>query len=215
MGLKQVINNQSVIIDTIVNRLNFMLSMFNIDEISVPPLSMDPYVSEVINGAISSNSMVASAEQSGHAAANNSTKLSYSSVASQKNQTQQPLKQLTQFRQSLVAAVYIDQSVRDSRASSFIISGLPISAEHSDKALVTEISSNEFNIQVDIVNTKRLGKTLSSSSSTVSLPHLVNVKNTEHAKQIISSARQLRQSAVPFVRDNVYIISRVLVKIIK
>ena len=113
------------------NRLNFMLSMFNIDEIAVPPLSMDPHISNVINGAISSNPNVASAEQIGNSAAINSTKLSYSSVAGQKNQTQQPLKQLTQFRQSLVAAVYIDQSVRDSRASSFIISGLPISAEHS------------------------------------------------------------------------------------
>jgi hypothetical protein len=61
---------------------------------------MDPYISEVINGAISSNSKVSSAEQSGHSAANNSTKLSYSSVAGQKNQTQQPLKQLglTQFK---------------------------------------------------------------------------------------------------------------------
>ena len=59
-------------------------------------------------------------------------------------------------------------------------------------------------MQVDIVYTKRLGKP-STSSTAKTLPLLVNVKNVNHAKLIISSARQLRQSTVPFIRDNIFI----------
>jgi len=158
-------------------------------------------------------------EQSGQSATNKQTKQSYSSVTRLVNQhqPQQPLKQLAQFRQSLVAAVYIDQSVRDSFASSFIISGLPISPSHSDRcridiarqtivaqlralvwsvnppldhrqqirrelmeywgrlqyqficiniercsSYVFEMCLNEFNVDVNVINTKRLGKSLSS-----------------------------------------------------
>jgi len=114
-----------------------------------------------------------------------------------------------QFRQSMVPTVYIDQRIRDSRdATSFIISGLPTSTVHSDKYIVSEMCTNEFKVHVDIVSTKRLGKASSSSlpsSATRIQPLLVNVRNTEHASLIISSARQLRQSVSPFVRDNIFI----------
>ena len=90
-----------------------------------------------------------------------------------------------------------------SRASSFIVPGLPTSTDHSDKCIVTDLCSNEFDFQVDIVNIKRLGK--ASSSSTKVQPLLVNVKNADYAKQIISSARRLRQSTVSLVRDNVFV----------
>ena len=146
------------------------------------------------------------AEPSSHFVTNKtSKKQSYcnSCVAGRNIQPQQPLKQFSQFRQSLVAAVYIDQRDRDSHASSFIVSGLPTSTDHSDKSIVTDLCSNEFNVQVDIVNTKRLGK--ASSSSTKVQPLLINVKNADHAKQIISSVRRLRQSTVYLVRDNVFI----------
>jgi len=126
-----------------------------------------------------------------------------STITGQNIQSQQPLKQLSSFRQLLVAAVYIDQHGRDIRSSSFIISGLPLSVVHSDKYIVMERCSNEFNIQVDIVSTKCLGKT--SPSSNKIQPLLVHVNNVDHAKQIISSARQMRQYIASLVRDNVYI----------
>ena len=146
-------------------------------------------------------------ELSSDAVANTTTKQLYSSVAGRSIQPKQTEQQFTKLRQSLVAAVYIDQRDKDNRASSFIISGLPTSAVQSDTSIVKELCSNEFHVQIDVVNTKRLGKTLSSSSSSsVKVqPLLVNVKNADHAKQIVSSARQLRQSAVPLVRDNVFI----------
>jgi len=37
--LKQTINNQNIIINNVVNRLKFLLSMFSIDEVSMPVLS--------------------------------------------------------------------------------------------------------------------------------------------------------------------------------
>jgi len=51
---------------------------------------------------------------------------------------------------SMVAAVYIDRRIRDSRASSFIIYGLPTSTVHSDKYIVSEMCTNEFKVHVDI-----------------------------------------------------------------
>jgi len=53
----------------------------------------------------------------------------------------------------------IYQRDRDSRSSSFIISGSPSSVVHSDKYIVAELCSNEFN-----VSTKRLGKASPSSN---------------------------------------------------
>jgi len=78
-----------------------------------------------------------SAKVTSQSVASTSAKQLYSSVTGQNIQSQQPLKQLLQFRQSLVASVYIDQRDRDSCASSFIIFGLPSSIVHSDTYIVT------------------------------------------------------------------------------
>lgn len=217
--LKEIINKQNIIINNVVTRLNFLLSMFSIDEVSMPSLSTSAHncLEDSSNGgAISVNNCPIPSSQhvtgdgielSSDAVANTTTKQLYSSVAGRSIQPKQTEQQFTKLRQSLVAAVYIDQRDKDNRASSFIISGLPTSAVQSDTSIVKELCSNEFHVQIDVVNTKRLGKTLSSaSSSSVKVqPLLVNVKNADHAKQIVSSARQLRKSAVPLVRDNVFI----------
>jgi len=213
--LKQTINRQNVIINTLVNRLNFILSMFSIDEVlkSMPTKvrlnivddsNKDITVQEDQWPVLSSHQLPGTIDDSMvvfhlhlmrivqrypvKAVASTSAKQLYSSVTGQNIQSQQPLKQLSQFRQSLVAAVYIDQHDRDSHSSSFIISGLPSSVVHSDKYILMELCSNEFNIQVDIVSTKSLGKASPSSNKIRLL--LVHVKNVDHAKQIISSARQ-------------------------
>ena len=69
-------------------------------------------------------------ERPSNAVANTSAKQPNSSAArwNFELQQQKPQKQLlSQYRQSLVDAGNIDQQDRDSRASSFIISGLPTS----------------------------------------------------------------------------------------
>ena len=46
--LKQkIVADQSVVINIVVSRLNFLLSMFNIDEVSVPLLTVDSLTSDV------------------------------------------------------------------------------------------------------------------------------------------------------------------------
>jgi len=222
--LRIIINRQNCIIENVVSRLNFVLSMFNIDEVSMSTIcaSANNDHNTISNGeALSGNqwpvlpSQLATdnhADRSNQAIINTSVQRSYSTVAGRNIQPKETHQQFTKLRQSMVAAVYIDQRDRDNRASSFIISGLPTSAVHSDTSIVKELCTNEFHVDIDIVNTKRLGKVLSSSSSS-SLssssvkvqPILVNVKNTDHVKQIVSSARQLRVSAVPLIRDNVFI----------
>lgn len=217
--LRLIINRQNSIIENVVSRLNFILTMFNIEEVSMDTLCSSANNSNEassICGTLPVNQWPALPSQSAtdHQAGqsipvinNTSTKQSYSTVASQPKETQ---KQFTKLRQSLVAAVYIDQRDRDNRSSSFIISGLPTSADRSDTSIVKELCLNEFHVDIDIVNTKRLGKTststTSSSSSMVKVqPVLVNVRNAEHAKLIITSARRLRQSAVHLIRENVFI----------
>jgi hypothetical protein len=205
IDLKLVISRQNVIIDSVVNRLNFLLSMFNIDEVSVPPISMDNNFSDDKVFHCSNADPVVQHDIGGNIKA--SVKRSYNSVAAHNIPTEQSKRELSKFRQSMVAAVYVDQRDKDRRATSFIISGLPTSSNVPDQQIVTDLCSNEFNIQVDIASTKRLGKTsrTSSSSTTTIQPLLVNVKNPGHAKVIISSARRLRQSTVSVIRDNVFI----------
>jgi len=203
IDLKQFIVNQSVLIDTIVNRLNFVLSMFSIDEILVPSLAVDPLPSDVnyLPNKLCSNTTSVHLN-----AGDNSDVRSYSSVAAHNSQTNHSKEQLSKFRQSMVAAVYVDQRDKDRRSSSFIVSGLPISSNCSDQKIVADLCRNEFNIQVDISSTKRLSNSPTSSSTSAKIPPLlVSVKNLAHAKEIISSARSLRQSTTPFIRDNVYI----------
>jgi hypothetical protein len=205
--LKQVVIRQSAIINTVVSRLNFLLSMFNIDEVSVPSTPLDAAISDGINLPIThcSNNNITVQSATG-VNINSQNKPSYSSVAARNTQTEQS-KQLAKLRQSMVAAVYVDQRDKDRRSTSFIVSGLPTASNCPDKKLVTDLCLHEFNLHVGISSTKRLGKTSSpsSSSSTKIQPLLVSVQNPDHAKLIISSARQLRQSVVPVIRDNVFI----------
>ena len=44
--LKQIISGQNVIINSVVSRLNFLLSIFNIDEVSMPPMPIDAEISD-------------------------------------------------------------------------------------------------------------------------------------------------------------------------
>ena len=119
--------------------------------------------------------------------------------------SQQTHRQVSDFHRSVVAAVYVDQGDRDRRGSSFIISGMPTTASTSDSKLAIDLCSFELGVHVDIESTKRLGKTSSPSDIGKIQPILVKLKSADQAKTIISSARRLRQSTVPLIRDNVFI----------
>jgi hypothetical protein len=182
--------SQKVMIDGLSAQLDFVLSFLGISQpgisslSSVPardttkdtiPLSSKPLYSDIVN---------------------NSTHSTHS---------QQTHRQVSDFHRSVVAAVYVDQGDRDRRGSSFIISGMPTTASTSDSKLAIDLCSFELGVHVDIESTKRLGKTSSPSDIGKIQPILVKLKSADQAKTIISSARRLRQSTVPLIRDNVFI----------
>jgi hypothetical protein len=115
-------------------------------------------------------------------------------------QTQRLVPQQT-LQESLITAVYLDQSNQKRRSSSMIISGLQPDSSKSDRLLFSQLVLNEFGLQPEIVYVKRLGQ----PSPGKTRPLLVALKSIDQAQHIINSARQLRQSENPIVRDGVYI----------
>jgi hypothetical protein len=99
--------------------------MFNIDEISVPPLSMDTHISDVINLLNIPCTNSSSVQSSSGDITLSSAAHSYSSVAARNSSTNHSKEQLSKFRQSMVAAIglYVDQSDKDCHSTSFIVFG--------------------------------------------------------------------------------------------
>ena len=62
------------------------------------------------------------------------------------------------FRDAVVARVYVDQRRSEQRANSFIVTGISESLSHSDKNTVFELYASEFGIEVEIIACKRLGR---------------------------------------------------------
>jgi len=105
------------------------------------------------------------------------------------------------IREAAVTAFYVDKAEAERRESSFIVSGLLSSHSSSDGELVSALCQEELGLSLDIAFTKRLGKVIPDKVQ----PLLVHVKQVDQAKSVISSARQLRSSAQPNIRDHVYI----------
>jgi hypothetical protein len=105
------------------------------------------------------------------------------------------------LQHSVVTAVYIDQSITKSRKACVIITGLAPVATKSDTELFTSMCLSEFHIQPIISSVKRLSRQLVGKTQSL----LVTLKQTDQAKQLIGSAKQLRQSSDPTTREKVYI----------
>lgn len=117
------------------------------------------------------------------------------------SELQKPRQPITTLQQSLIAAVYVDQSEQKRRESSLIVSGLQENEAQTDKLIFANLCNEEFNVQPDIVTTKRLGR----AQPTKIRPLLVVTRKTDQAQHLIAAAKQLRKSLNPTVRDNVYI----------
>jgi len=101
--LKHVISRQNVMINTVVSGLNFLLSMFNIDEVSVPLSPMDAVICDdtilPINQCSNANLPVPTdTSVNDHATVNQS----YSSAAARNTQREQLKQQRPKFQQSAV-----------------------------------------------------------------------------------------------------------------
>jgi len=105
------------------------------------------------------------------------------------------------FRQSVVAAVYVDQQRSGNQAANVVISGLPPHLQVADNTVVRNILSSELKLSVNVVKSKRLGR---PSAGRVQ-PLLVVLRSADEADRVMASAKKLRQSPHAAVRDCVYI----------
>jgi hypothetical protein len=167
------------IIEQMSTKLEFVLSYFCISEQAIQ----------------SAQSTQATTQQSINTASNSTSQLGatqWSDVVQRKPKS---------FTESVVAAVYIDQTVKNRRASSIIVSGMQSLTGCTDSELITKMCLKEFNMRPDIAATKRIG----SSQGGKIQPIFVQLKQVDQARLLIDSARLLRKSNDPDVAAAVYI----------
>ena len=84
---------------------------------------------------------------------------------------------------------------------SLIVTGLPPMNGKDDKNLFVDLCSSELKLTPDAVSVKRLGHAQPDKIQ----PLLVYCKQADEAKQIIKSAKMLRRSSDPLIRNSVFI----------
>jgi len=175
--LRVVIHQQELTIQTLQQQLSFVSSYLNISATDNNPC------------------VQLSTNQSGE-------KSTINQIAPQSHPPMKQTRRLVNdFRQSVATAVYIDQSERQRRQSNVVVSGLQPSQTVSDAELFKNLCFSELGIQPDIVKLKRLGNQHAKKVQ----PILIIMRQHAQAQQLISSAKQLRQSSDSAVRDHVYI----------
>jgi hypothetical protein len=105
------------------------------------------------------------------------------------------------LQQSVVAAVYVDQSIKKRREASLIVSGLAPTETMPDMELFANLCATELQVQPDIISAKRLGHLQTGKIQ----PLLVYLKQADQAKKLISQAKLLRRSSNSAVREQVFI----------
>ena len=207
--LRQLVRAQQGEISVIRQQLEFVFSFLDIKRTVVshpitadqpqPSMPSQPSADEDnigTNGTSSWSDVTRRHRPTRHLHCERSTQLSGDDgVATQRLAPPQTL------QESLLTAVYIDQSNQKRRSSSLIVSGLQPNNSKSDRLLFSQLVLNEFGLQPDITYIKRLGQPLPEKTR----PLLVALRSIDQTQQIINSARKLRQSQNSLVRDGVYI----------
>ena len=88
-----------------------------------------------------------------------------------------------------------------SRASSVVVSGLPLHALAADKTIVRDLFATELKLIPDVVKCRRLGRPVSGKVQ----PLLVVLRTAHQADQVMSQAKLLRSSPHSVIRDCVFI----------
>ena len=196
--LRRLVQHQQLEISRLQTQLNFVLSFLGIDEadISISDTNEDGHPDGPVSLSTLSN-----LSQDAPAASTEGPKdpTSWSEVVRRKKTNKKP----SNLQQSVVAAVYVDQSLKKRRETSLIVSGLESAPGKPDSELFSCLCSDELHIQPDVIKTERLG--IGNSSSGKPRPLLVILRGIDQAQQLISSARLLRRSTNPAIRDKVYI----------
>jgi hypothetical protein len=200
-ALRQLVHIQQGTIKKLQSQLNFILSFLGIDDTDVADGTFTEEVlddtsspADALNRPASHEAPVAEA-----AAANgvNSDHQLWSDVVSKRHCHQR----VDTFKQSVVTALYVDQSLKRSRENSLIVTGCAPTPTRTDKELFADLCIAEFQLQPDVVSVKRLGQPLAGRVQ----PLLVYLKQAAQAKRLTDAAKQLRRSSDPTVRERVFI----------
>lgn len=196
--LRQTIKSQQNEIKILQNKLAYVLSYLGIDDLELEGALIESS-DQVSHNADENDDESDENGDSDATHVNNGDVVR--SAGLQVESIKDPHRQTNKFQQSIVAAVYVDQALKQHRQSSLIVSGLAPSSTASDVEQFKSMCDAEFNIQPSVITTKRLGRPQTGKIQ----PLLVVMQLADHAQQLIANARQLRQSSNETVRTRVYI----------
>jgi len=201
-ALEKLVNQQDRTIKLLNARLNFVMSMLGISDDSSHShkeiIDLDnneefPYMSAIITKDPNTKSMSTS-DSSIPPASKSMSITSRSSVKDAHNV----------FSNAVMKAVYHENQIKDGRSKCVVVSGLPVRYDQFDTTSVKQLCSKELQIDVNIVQCKRLGTEATSSPSKIR-PILVTLSTTDQANHLVSCAKKLRRSSDKAVRSGVYI----------
>lgn len=178
-SLRLLVQQQQQTINSLQSQLAFVLSFLGITETTAP---------------------AAARNTDGHETTE--TKKLFSEVASTKSKSTTS----RSFEKAVLTTVSAEARRQQARQNNIIISGVPHSSQtqtgQTDLDYVHDLLSAEFNLPADcVVRCDRLGRPQQNK------PQLTRVRLTSDgdANLIINSAKRLRQSANPYVRQHVYV----------
>jgi hypothetical protein len=196
--LRKLVSGQQLVIKKLLGQVDFLLSFLGITEMQMESVTGDSSASESAIGPQNESS----ANLVDHGASReDEDQASWSTVAKRPQGRRHDVLQHETFQQSVVTAVYVDQTVKKHRETSVIVSGLAPNDSVSDSELFNTLCSTEFHFEPEIASTKRLGQLQADKIQ----PLLVHLKQGEQAKQLVANAKQLRRSTNQITRDKVYI----------
>ena len=175
------IDQQREVISLLTTRLNFVLTMFGIEEI---PVVFDKQNRST--GCDDADKKSTSATDTCYAPVVTSGKTVSPTVS---------------FQSAVLSTLYKEKHMQELRNRNFVIHGLQDSPGDNDKEHVEKLCETKLNLKPDINTCKRLGKVIPGRVR----PMLVTVGSDQQASAVISSARNLRKSNNSYVRDHVYI----------
>ena len=194
--LSNKVTNQAKTIESLTNKLNFVMSLLGI-------------VDDEMMSPVESSSVGPSAPNENESKDVNLKPKTWTEIVASKppNVTfsnKEVVRNVsTEYKNSVIAAVYADQQEDARRARTFIVHGLQASNTVSDEEQISNLCDKEFGVKLDITFNRRLGK--EERQNNKPRPLLVALRSQDTAQQIVKLARQLRKSQDPQTRDNVYI----------
>ena len=107
----------------------------------------------------------------------------------------------TNVRTALLSAVHTEFQSITNRALNVVVTGIKPSTIAIDAVQFSELCATELLIYPTVKSTRRLGKVVVGKIQ----PLLVTLHNTDDVREILNSARLLRNSASDHVRNHIYI----------